>query len=707
MTRKRAKADVAQIRQTTQFTCCAASIASALHALGKPYSEDDVNRVLGASPMAGASWEAMLATVQYFGCRGTLVVPATPRMLKTWTDRGIPVVIAWNPEGRPWSHASTVFDVREDVAGKLQVYVMDSNIPNPSETVRVLDEDTFCQKWGEKVSDSLIVRRPAMAVELEVDGQGRQVVASSHRGSVLPPWDWKPWATAVANWLEDKLGERPTFNIDVITKNGPTPYYNASFLLPAGPESASVFNRWMNDSVLSRQWKAFKRTWLKWGLTSTRSGDGGFRLQDGTYVEVDGLGFGSSSESIRVASTSRYCGVYKARDRKWYLELARYEWGERDDAITYGPFDSKQDAEDYLHDNFSNPGGIDIIDDTGQTAVPVKSPNGYPVQGVRWQGRWARTASERVRAQDALRAVPTLEGDWVILREVGAYDGRSAQRNSPVNVYARKPSNSTTPVPRVGLLDGDVAQRIYLHAKAGRKMPLRDFYVATLAKIVQEEGLEARGMEGQVEMLAWDLGYQGEHLPNWLTAFAEDEELNLDLLQEYARGKQEGLLQRQASYATSVLAYHSHDGWIANDRPLKLKADASPQELREAIQIAYPYATSVQSVDETWCNAGSCRVHVRPFLPDKGTSFKMTARRAGEDPMQVKTMAQRVADAFTAKQDPRKIVIPKEDLPKSRLGPEVLLMQKRKTRFDDNDIDYARGHGRRQKHRKDFRQEAD
>jgi hypothetical protein len=184
---KSAKADVARIRQTTQFTCCAASIASALHALGKPFSEADVNKVLGAAPMAGATWEAMLATVQYFGCRGTLVVPATPRMLKEWTDQGIPVVIAWNPEGRPWSHASTVFDVQEGEDGKLTVYVMDSNIPNPDETVRVLDADTFCQKWGEKVSDSLIVRRPAMAVTLEVSPAGRQVVASRRAAE----FDWR------------------------------------------------------------------------------------------------------------------------------------------------------------------------------------------------------------------------------------------------------------------------------------------------------------------------------------------------------------------------------------------------------------------------------------------------------------------------------------------------------------------------------------
>jgi hypothetical protein len=73
-----------------------------------------------------------------------------------------------------------VFDVTEGPEGLL-VHIMDPNIPNPSKTTRVLGEDEFCQKWGEKVSDSLIVRRPAMAIEREVTVEGRQVVASTLR----------------------------------------------------------------------------------------------------------------------------------------------------------------------------------------------------------------------------------------------------------------------------------------------------------------------------------------------------------------------------------------------------------------------------------------------------------------------------------------------------------------------------------------------
>lgn len=302
MADKQARADVAHIRQTTQFTCCAASIAAALKAHGKNVSEDDVNKVLGAAPMAGATWEAMLATVQYFGLRGSLVVPSTPRMLKAWTDQGLPVLIAWNPENRPWSHASVVFDVVEGADGVLQVHVMDPNIPNPSRHVRVLDEDEFCQKWGEKVSDTLIVRRPAMVVEREVTVEGRQVRAST-RTAATPDWDWKPWAKVVVDWFEENLGDRPQVSVNLITKDTAKPYYYVSFLLPAGPGSSSAFNKWMYDNKVLRRWRSFKNRWSKWGLISNGTGDTEFHLQDGTFVQIMGLGFGSSPLAVKIAET--------------------------------------------------------------------------------------------------------------------------------------------------------------------------------------------------------------------------------------------------------------------------------------------------------------------------------------------------------------------------------------------------------------------
>lgn len=168
---KVAAAAVQGIRQETQFSCMAASLSACLHALGKPYDESDVNRVLGAGPLRGARWEEMLAAIQYFGCRGTLMVPCTLEKVKSWTDSGFPVMIAWNPENRPWSHASVVFDVDED----WNVHIADPNIPDPTQTCRVVSRDDFHKAWGEPLGDMMIVRRPALAVELEVSSKGKHL----------------------------------------------------------------------------------------------------------------------------------------------------------------------------------------------------------------------------------------------------------------------------------------------------------------------------------------------------------------------------------------------------------------------------------------------------------------------------------------------------------------------------------------------------
>jgi hypothetical protein len=148
-------------------------MAMCLRALGVDCLEDEVDRVMGSRPMKGASWENSLACGQHYGMRCSLVCPATVGQLREWTDRGVPVMIAWNPENRPWSHASVVFDVDDD----LNVYVADPNIPDPDETVRVVPKSEFCRKWYERWPEYL-VRRPAMAVEREIAADGRQIMAS-------------------------------------------------------------------------------------------------------------------------------------------------------------------------------------------------------------------------------------------------------------------------------------------------------------------------------------------------------------------------------------------------------------------------------------------------------------------------------------------------------------------------------------------------
>lgn len=74
-------------------------------------------------------------------------------------------------------------------------------------------------------------------------------------------------------------------------------------------------------------------------------------------------------------SVSRHCAIYLAVDNQWYMDLAHEEYGESDDASTYGPFKSEEDVMKYLDDNFSNPGGYSI-DNSGKEPVPTVSPNG-------------------------------------------------------------------------------------------------------------------------------------------------------------------------------------------------------------------------------------------------------------------------------------------------------------------------------------------
>jgi hypothetical protein len=68
-------------------------------------------------------------------------------------------------------------------------------------------------------------------------------------------------------------------------------------------------------------------------------------------------------------SSQRFCAIYKAQNNKWYLALADEEYGTSEDATTYGPFSSKEQAHRYLLRNFSNPGGI-IEDGSGEHSVP-------------------------------------------------------------------------------------------------------------------------------------------------------------------------------------------------------------------------------------------------------------------------------------------------------------------------------------------------
>lgn len=146
-----------------------------LDANGVKTNEDEVNKVMGSRPMRGAAWEDAIACAQHYGMKVMLMCPCSVTHLKRWTDMGIPVMIAWNPEGRPWSHASVVFDVSEDEG---TVFVADPNIPDPDETVREVPKSDFYSKWYEKHQNGYLIRRTAVAIMREITEDGRQMWAS-------------------------------------------------------------------------------------------------------------------------------------------------------------------------------------------------------------------------------------------------------------------------------------------------------------------------------------------------------------------------------------------------------------------------------------------------------------------------------------------------------------------------------------------------
>lgn len=162
--------------QPNQYSCCTTSLSISLISLGfseKECNVERVNDVLGAMPLHGASWDQVAGAASHFGCRAVLVVPCTLKMVRKWTDAGIPVIASWTKPGVSWSHASVIFDVTDT-----QVFLADPNVENPDKLTRVFTHDEFYEKWYEMSPQGYKIRRPAMAIMPEITPDGRQMIAS-------------------------------------------------------------------------------------------------------------------------------------------------------------------------------------------------------------------------------------------------------------------------------------------------------------------------------------------------------------------------------------------------------------------------------------------------------------------------------------------------------------------------------------------------
>jgi len=322
--RKQAKAPVQPIRQSTQYNCMTTSMAMCLRANGISPEESTtemVNKVMGAQPMKGASWEQALACAQHYGMRAILMVPCTVKKLKEWTDQGIPVMIAWNPEGRDWSHASVVFDVQEGDDG-LTVLVADPNIPNPDKTVRTVTDDDFYHKWFEKWPDYL-VRRPAMAVMPEITLDGRQVMASSTRVAAIADMDFDLRGViqaVLAHMEKDIPGYEPKVT-ERVDRNRGAPAL--SFIYP-DPNTPGI-PRGAEAAKSNRRFKSFRKRLGKFGLTAVGHSEDQYTDRSGNTVvlRIGGYGTGGGTPvryAAKVMASNQIANrTSKVLDKLWIV----------------------------------------------------------------------------------------------------------------------------------------------------------------------------------------------------------------------------------------------------------------------------------------------------------------------------------------------------------------------------------------------------
>lgn len=104
----------------------------------------------------------------------------------------------------------------------------------------------------------------------------------------------------------------------------------------------------------------------------------GIPLKFAVKLTVAGKLLAEEIDKDLAMSVSRRCDIWKANNSSWYVLLGDFEYADEErDCTAYGPFDSADEAESYVSDNFSNPGG-QLVDDSGVDNPPENptSPEG-------------------------------------------------------------------------------------------------------------------------------------------------------------------------------------------------------------------------------------------------------------------------------------------------------------------------------------------
>lgn len=101
----------------------------------------------------------------------------------------------------------------------------------------------------------------------------------------------------------------------------------------------------------------------------------------GVRFEMTSLGRilkGEKARNIYLESEPRFAEIFKTKSGRWWLTLGDSERAGPERSTTYGPFKTQDEADEFMSDNFTNPGGFSI-DKSGKKRDPKKSPNGRPV----------------------------------------------------------------------------------------------------------------------------------------------------------------------------------------------------------------------------------------------------------------------------------------------------------------------------------------
>jgi hypothetical protein len=180
------------------------------------------------------------------------------------------------------------------------------------------------------------------------------------------------------------------------------------------------------------------------------SGDVVIENDEGDEVKVPHDKVQVRRGSTKTASVSRYCEFFKTVKGTWYMNLADHEYGEYQNSRTYGPFPSEEAAQKYLHSHFSNPGSYDT-DDSGTRPIPMRSPNGMPVEKPRSGMMWGSTTEKVAKDVMAVTQRPYFKGCAAIIAREVVDQGKSlgwivVNRDAPnfLNTYNAARDAETT-----------------------------------------------------------------------------------------------------------------------------------------------------------------------------------------------------------------------------------------------------------------------